>query len=353
MTFDTQALIDGTMVGAPVFIILFAAKWVLYTVVKRISASTETRWDDLLCNVIAKFSWVFFLALAIVSGWKSVDTVPTLVSKVVIIITFVQIARILGLIVEFIFEEKMNALENQNQRNILQLLLLGVKFIVFLGVLLACLDNLGIDVTALVTGLGIGGIAIALAVQSTLSDLLSSLSIILDRPFEVGDAFDVDGFTGTVEKIGIKTTRVRSTTGEEIVFPNSKLLSSQIRNFRRMDERRVAITIGVTYETDQAKLKAIPGIVKKVIEAQKDVRFDRAHFSNMGAYSLDFEIIYWVLSREIVIYRDVHQAILLDLFAEFTKQGIDFAYPTNVQYAYTVETPKQLAANEPHFGTKA
>lgn len=332
MNFDTQALIDGSMIGGPVFVMLMALKWILYSIVKRIAAKTDTPWDDLVADVISKFNWFFFASLALVSGWKAVDTVPALVTKAVIIITFFQIARILSVIIEFSFKHRISRMEDQNQKNILQLLSLGAKLLAFVAVFLACLDNLGIDVTALVAGLGIGGIAIALAVQSTLSDLLSSLSIILDRPFEVGDAFDVDGFVGTVEKIGIKTTRVRSVTGEEIVFSNSKLLGSQIRNFRRMDQRRIVITIGVTYETDQAKLKMIPGLVKKVVEAQKDARFDRAHFANLGAYSLDFELVYWVLSREFLVYRDVHQAVLFDLFAEFAKHEIAFAYPTSVQY---------------------
>lgn len=332
MYFDTQPLIDAAMVGVPVFVGLYALKWVLYTVVKRIASQTDTHWDDLLVDVIAKFSWFFFLAIAIHVGWAAVAKVPSAFHKFVIIIAFLQIARILSLAIEFGFRERMKLMDDQNQKNILQLLALAVKFAAFVGVLLACLDNLGIDVTALVAGLGIGGIAIALAVQSTLSDLLSSLSIILDRPFEVGDTFEVEGFIGTVERIGIKTTRVRSVTGEEIVFPNSKLLGSQIRNYRRMDERRVMMTIGVTYETDRNKLALIPQMIKKVVETEAQARFDRAHFSNLNSYSLDFEVIYWIKSREFIVFRDTHQAILYALVNEFAAHGIDFAYPTAVEY---------------------
>jgi len=337
MNIDSQQLMDGGIVGGSIFLALMAIKWILYHVVKRIAANTDTRWDDLVAEIISKFNWFFFLSIAVLSGWKAVELVPPLLHKFVVIVAFIQIARVVGLVVRFAFKQRINAMEDQNQKNILSLLSMAATFVAYIAVFLACLDNLGIDVTALVAGLGIGGIAIALAVQSTLSDLLSSLSIILDRPFEVGDTFEVEGMTGTVEKIGMKTTRVRSATGEEIVFPNSKLLQGQIRNYRRMDHRRVLLTIGVTYETPQEKLKAIPTLIQKIIESQKDVRFDRAHFSNLGAYSLDFEIVYWVQSREFVVFRDVHQSVLYDLFSEFAKQGIEFAYPTSVQYAYKHE----------------
>lgn len=336
MNFGTKILIDAAMMGGPLFIGLLILKVILYRVIKKISSKTALVWDDLVADVIGKFSWYFFLSVAIVSSWKFVATVPSYITKTFIIITCIQVTTIMSMTVEFIFKQKMNQLENQNQQNILRLLLLGVKFALFVAIFLVCLDNLGVDVTSLITGLGIGGIAIALAVQSTLTDLLSSLSIILDRPFEIGDAFEVDGQVGTVEKIGIKTTRVRSVSGEQIIYPNSKLLQGQIRNYRRMEERRILLTIGVTYETSQEKIKIIPELIKKIVESQKDTRFERAHFSNLNSYSLDFEIVYWVLSREYAVFRDVHQAILYDLFAAFAKQEIDFAYPTNLQYSKNI-----------------
>lgn len=337
MNFDTQVLLDAAMVGVPVFVGLLILKVILYRVIKKISQKTVMVWDDLVADVIGKFSWFFFLSIAIVSGWKFVSTVPIYLTKAFIIIAFLQVATISSMVVEFVFKVKMDQLENQNQQNILHLLLLGVKFLLYVAIFLVCLDNLGVDVTSLITGLGIGGIAIALAVQSTLTDLLSSLSIILDRPFEIGDAFEVDGQVGTVEKIGIKTTRVRALGGEQLIYPNSKLLQGQIRNYRRMEERRIVTTIGVIYETPFEKLKIIPEMIKKIIESQKDTRFDRAHFSNMNSYSLDFEIVYYVLSRDYNVFRDVHQAVLFDIFAAFAKEDLEFAYPTNVQYSKNIQ----------------
>lgn len=197
-------------------------------------------------------------------------------------------------------------------------------------VLLLTLDNLGIDITALVAGLGIGGIAVALAVQRVLGDLLASLSIALDRPFIIGDFVVVDEHMGTVEYIGIKSTRLRSLSGEQIVISNADLLAGRLRNFGRMQERRVTFTVGVTYETTRAKLLAIPGLLRQVIEEQDSVRFDRAHFASFGPYSLDFECVYHVLSADYTRYMDVQQAINFRIHEEFARQAVDFAYPTQV-----------------------
>jgi small-conductance mechanosensitive channel len=195
-------------------------------------------------------------------------------------------------------------------------------------VLLLTLENLGVDITALVAGLGIGGIAVALALQNVLGDLLASLSIALDQPFVIGDFLIVGEHMGTVEYIGIKSTRLRSLTGEQIVVSNADLLSSRVRNYGRMYERRIVFSLGVTYETPRAKLERIPGLLRGIIEAQDGVRFDRAHFAKYGAFSLDFEIVYHVLSPDYGRYMDVQQAINFRIHEAFEKLGVQFAYPT-------------------------
>ncbi|NJD30700.1 MAG: mechanosensitive ion channel family protein [Gammaproteobacteria bacterium] len=197
-------------------------------------------------------------------------------------------------------------------------------------VLLLTLDNLGIDITALVAGLGIGGIAIALAVQKVLGDLLASLSIALDKPFLIGDFVVVGEHMGTVEYIGIKSTRLRSLSGEQIVMSNADLLGGRLRNYGRMQERRVAFTVGVAYETPREKLLEIPRLLRKAIAEQGAVRFDRAHFAGFGSYSLDFECVYYVLSADYTRYMDVQQAINFRILEEFEKLAVDFAYPTQV-----------------------
>ena len=186
--------------------------------------------------------------------------------------------------------------------------------------------------TMLIAGLGIGGIAIALAMQNVLGDLLASLSIALDKPFKVGDFLTIGEEKGTVEHIGIKSTRLRSISGEQIVMSNSDLLSSRVRNFGLLFERRINFKIGIVYETPREKIKQVPKILEEAIRAQPKTRFDRAHFTAFGDFSLNYEAVYFVLDPAYGTYMDVQQAINLRIHEEFEKAGIEFAYPTVVQY---------------------
>lgn len=213
------------------------------------------------------------------------------------------------------------------------------RVVVWSFALLLGLDQLGFDVTALVAGLGIGGIAVALALQNILGDLFASAAIVLDKPFMVGDFIVVGDRAGSVEKVGLKTTRVRSLSGEQLVFSNTQLLNSEIRNFKRMQERRIAFGIGVTYETPLEKLRAIPGWLKAAVEAQPKARFDRAHFKEYADFSLNFEIVYYVLSPEFNVYMDTQQAINLAVFEKFGAEGVQFAYPTRTLYLKQEATP--------------
>jgi small-conductance mechanosensitive channel len=189
-------------------------------------------------------------------------------------------------------------------------------------------DNLGFNVTAVITGLGVGGIAIALAAQTILGDIFNYFVIFFDRPFELGDFIIVDDKLGTVEYIGIKTTRIKSLQGEQIVFSNSNLTNSRIHNYKRMAERRTLFKIGVTYGTTKENLKTIPSIIREIIEKQNDVRFDRAHFSTFGEYSLIFEVVYYILSADYNQYAQIQQDINLQIFEAFESRGIQFAIPT-------------------------
>jgi small-conductance mechanosensitive channel len=199
-------------------------------------------------------------------------------------------------------------------------------------VLLLTLSNLGIQIQPLLAGLGIGGIAVALAAQNILGDLFASLSITLDRPFVLGDTLQVDDFIGTVEYIGVKSTRLRSLSGEQIIMPNSNLLASRVRNHTRATERRVVFTISVGQETSRAQLQKIPGMVRALIEAHGDVRFDRSHFAKIAAASFDFEAVYIVKSTDYNRHMDILQEINLRLVEAFEKEGISFAYPMQRLY---------------------
>ncbi len=213
---------------------------------------------------------------------------------------------------------------------------LGVlaKVLVWAVIVLMLLDNVGINVTTLVAGLGIGGIAIGLAVQNILGDLFASLSIVIDKPFVIGDSLTVGTDSGTVEHIGLKSTHIRSISGEQIVFSNGDLLASRVRNYQRMTERRVVLQFGVTYDTTHSTLAAIPGLVRAAVEeARADpegapLTFVRAHFKGFGASSLDFEAVYQVLDPDYGRYMDAQQAVDLALVAAFETHGIAFSSPT-------------------------
>ncbi|MCF2970728.1 mechanosensitive ion channel family protein [Synechococcus sp. Nb3U1] len=201
--------------------------------------------------------------------------------------------------------------------------LIGVLFL---------LDNLGFDVAALVASLGIGGIAIALAAQGVLQDLFSYFSILMDRPFEIGDFVILGDFMGSVEYIGIKTTRLRSLSGEQIIIANTDMTGSRIRNYKRMQRRRVVFGFSVAYKTPSEKLQEIPQLVKQIIDAEANAQFDRAHFAAYGDFSLNYEVVYYVLSPDFNLYMDVQERINLALKQAFQERGIEFAYPTQLLY---------------------
>lgn len=207
------------------------------------------------------------------------------------------------------------------------------RWIIWVLAIIFMLDNLGVNISTFVAGIGIGGIAVAMASQAILGDAFSALSIFLDKPFEIGDFIILDGdYLGTVEHIGIKTTRIRSLSGEQLVFSNSDLTKSRIKNYKRMQTRRIAFQIGVVYQTPVEKVKRIPQIVKEIITNIKDVRLDRVHFQSFGDFSLMYEIVYYVNSADYNIYMDKQQEINFALMEEFEREGISFAYPTQTLY---------------------
>lgn len=189
------------------------------------------------------------------------------------------------------------------------------------------LGNWGFDITALVAGLGIGGIAVALAVQNILGDIFASLSIVVDKPFTIGDYITIDDFKGHVEHIGLKTTRIRSLSGELLVFSNADLLRSRVRNFKQMERRRATFELGISAETPADVLRQIPKLVESIIRKHSSVVFERCHFKGIGNYVYNFEAVYWIDTPDMQVYLDVQQEINLDIVASFTEQGIQFANP--------------------------
>ena len=309
---------------------------------KRFATGTATYTDDIVVEVLEATRVWFLAALAIWTG-SLVLLLPAAVDELVVegigVAVILQIglwaaAAVRGWVASY-SKRKIDA----DPASVTTIRALGMitRLALWVIIVLAVLANLGMEITPLLGAAGVGGIALALAVQSVLGDLFASLSIVLDKPFVVGDFVIVGDLMGTVEHIGLKTTRVRSLSGEQLVFSNSDLLSSRIRNFKRMFERRAVFSFGVTYQTSHAQLERLPAMVREIVEAQEQTRFDRAHFARYGDSSLDFEVVYYVLVPDYNAYMDIQQAINLELFRRAEAEGIDFAYPTRTLHVYGAE----------------
>lgn len=303
--------------------------------------------DDVLALDIAEDvaratrSWfLFMLALFFGSRFLSTpDNVGVWIGRATIIATFLQSGLWLsaGFVKAIQSKRQQQLEESPDSVAAMDILSFIARVTIWSFVLLAILDNLGVNITTMIAGLGVGGIAVALAAQNILGDLFASLSIVLDKPFVVGDFLVIGDFLGSVEKVGIKTTRLRSLSGEQLVFSNNDLLSSRIRNYGRMFERRVLFSIGVTYQTPLDKLKAIPDMLRNAVESQDKVRFDRAHFQKYGDFALIFEVVYYVLSADYSEYMDIQQAANFRIHEDFEANGIEFAYPTQTVYLNRAE----------------
>lgn len=297
---------------------------------RRFAEKTETELDDILVKIIENVRLPFLLYvtayLASRSLLRSVFAEKILTAVLVLWVTYQAIVAIEIFVDHFI--TKRDKESGGGNAAAMRLASVVIKTIIWVFALLTALSNLGINVTSLVAGLGIGGIAVALAAQNILGDLFSSFAIYLDRPFVVGDSIKIKDLIGTVEKIGMKTTRVRALSGEEIVFPNKDIVSAQIHNFAKIKERRIVLNLNVTHETNGEKLAQIPQWIRQIIENEPNVRFDRSHFKEIGEFALKFETIYFVTSPDYVIYMNAQQNINLAIRDKFKKENVAMAYPT-------------------------
>ncbi len=241
--------------------------------------------------------------------------------------------RFLTAVIEYMIENVwLKKDEDATRRYSVKGLLPVIRVVVWGAAVTFLLDNLGFKVSTVIAGLGIGGVAVALAAQTVLGDLFSYFAILFDRPFKIGDFIIVDNYLGTIEHVGIKTTRIRSLSGEQVVFSNTDLTNSRVRNYKRMNKRRVVFSLGVTYQTTLEQLKEIPGIIEEIVREVDLTAFDRAHFFSYGDFSLIFEVVYYVLSSDYNIYMDIQQEINFRIKEEFERRGIEFAYPTQTLF---------------------
>lgn len=317
--------------------VLRLARDVVANRLAKIAARTGTTLDDHAADMLKRTRFFFIVVISVYAGSLLLDLPPktaTFIRAVMVVAVVLQVGlwltSLIGLVVAHYVEREIgrgsDAIAASTALNFIG------KLLLWTGLFLWALENIGWEIGPLVAGLGVTGIAVALAAQNLLGDLFASFSILFDKPFVIGDFISIDNDAGTVERIGLKTTRIKSLSGEQLVISNTDLLKSRIRNFKLLQERRVVFTIGVVYQTPYQKVAAIPGLIKEIIQAQSEVRFDRVHFSRYDDSSLTFEAVYWVTNPDYNRYMDIQQAINLAIFKKFEEEGIEFAYPTRTVY---------------------
>jgi small-conductance mechanosensitive channel len=321
------AIFVAAAIALKLFIHFIVAKLKLF------AEKTDTQWDDLVVAALKNTHFGFILSFALYLSTLHLKFSPKtelLISKLMILGFLVQVGFWSSTFVSAWVTHRLSSDPVPSPRAATYgLLEFAMKLLILSFLALLGLNNMGVDITALIAGLGVGGIAIALAVQNILGDLFASLTIILDKPFEIGDPIQVGEFTGSVEKVGLKTTRIRSVTGEEMVFSNADLLQSRIRNYKRMHERRVLLQLGVTFATPLEKLRSFPKLVQNAIEYQStDVRFDRCHLSSLGDSAILFETVYWVKTPDYPTHIQNLHRFHLRLLETMASEGIECAFPT-------------------------
>lgn len=316
--------------------VLLLVRRVAVATVKRLTSKTAFAWDDILAAVIPRTHGLFLLTIAVLSALVLVLNVEALklFKTVFVPVALLQAGLWSTAAVAFFVAAQRDRRMKDDPASVTTVGALGLlgHIVIWIVVIMLILANAKVEIGPLIAGLGVGGIAVALAVQTVLKDLLASLSIMLDKPFVVGDFLIVGDLMGSVEHIGLKTTRFRSLSGEQLVFSNNDLLESRIRNFGRMRERRAVFKLGVTYQTRREQLAKVPGIIKAAVESQQKTRFDRSHFNQYGDFSLNYETVYYVAVPDYNTYMDVQQAINLAIHEQFEKEGIEFAYPTQTLF---------------------
>ena len=300
------------------------------------AAKSDTEIDDMVLKMIEKsllpvlYYGMFYIGFMSLNLHGSLRKLINVLG--IILLTYLGIRTVIAVIQFAINNIWFQKEKDVGVRSKIQGLFPAIKVVIWGIGLIFLLDNLGFEINTLIAGLGIGGIAVALAAQAVLGDLFSYFCILFDRPFELGDFVILDQYLGTIEHIGIKTTRLRSLGGEQLVFSNTDLTNSRLRNYKRMYRRRIVFKFGVTYGTSLEKLKKIPGIVKDIIDNVEECTFDRAHFAAFGDFSLNFEVVYYVEVPDYTRYMDVQQVINFALKKEIEGIGAEFAFPTQTLY---------------------
>ena len=308
---------------------------------KKITRKTKTEIDNFIVDLISRIKPGLLIVFSVYLASKTLllgEGIRTFINLAAIFALFFQIGLWLVALIDFWIKKQAEKNGGQGENaTTLNVVSVVAKTFIWVIILLLALDNLpNVEITTLVTSLGIGGIAVGLAVQNILSDLFSSITIALDRPFVLGDFIEFGEFSGTVENVGLKSVRLRSLSGEQIIVSASDLLQSRIKNFQKMTHRRVVLQLGVTYQTSHEDMQKIPEWLKNIIENHEKAVFDRAHFINFNSSSLDFEIIYHLEDIDFMLMMDTRHEINLEILKTFEEKGVEFAYPTQTVFVEKV-----------------
>ncbi len=318
------------------WIVLKIIKRHIISLLKKLAARTNTNFDDLLVRAAEKFVIPYLYLLAnytIIKQLNLTVRVENILDAAMMIVTAFFVVRLINFFIHGAVVVYMESKHEPPER-IKQLggILLVLKALIWIFGIVMLIDNMGYDVTTIIAGFGVGGIAIALAAQNILGDLFSYLVIFFDKPFEIGDFIVVGENSGVVEKIGIKTSHVRSLDGQQMVMPNAEMVKTVIHNFKRLQRRRIVFVVGVVYYTPSEKLKKIPGMVEKIVTQTENATFDRAHLKSFGDFSINYELVYYVESADYLTYMNTHHAICISIFEKFEQEGIEFAFPTQTLF---------------------
>jgi len=306
---------------------------------KKISRRTKTDLDDFIIHIVENIKPPFYLFISLYIAANFL-TLSEIVRKILLglflIVIVIQTILALQKIIDFAVNKKILKPEedNKDKETAVKWAVQTIKIILWVVGSLMVLSNFGVEVTSLIAGLGIGGIAIALALQNILGDIFASFSIFVDKPFKSGDFIIVGSDKGEVNKIGIKSTRLKTPEGQELIISNKELTESRINNYGKMEKRRASFALGIVYQTSIVKIKKVPQLVEDIIKSIPEAQFDRAHFKSYGDFSLNFEFVYYILDADYTKYMDIQQEINLKILDLFQKENIEFAYPT--QLIYTV-----------------
>ncbi len=318
---------------------VFFLKKFLIRHLSRIASKTATDFDDFIVTLLSRIGLPVFCVVSLYFAALPLnlsETIRVFIRYALVIVVTIRSVLFFQEIVKYgigkAYRQRMKS-DDPSVELMVKSITGITRWIIWVLAVIFMLDNLGVNISTFVAGIGIGGVAVAMASQAILGDAFSALSIFLDKPFEIGDFIILDGdYLGSVEHIGIKTTRIRSLSGEQLVFSNSDLTKSRIKNYKRMQTRRIAFKIGVVYQTPFEKVKKIPQIIKEIFKRIEGVRLDRVHFLSFGDFSLVYEIVYYVNSSDYNIYMDKQQEINFALMEKFEQDEISFAYPTQTLY---------------------